>query len=67
MPLTDFNEFFSFHLKAQDATTIGGFILEKIGELPEKGRLLKIPECDFMINDVIRHRRIRNVIVRPHA
>lgn len=66
LALADFNEFFSMNLKAADATTVGGFILEKIGELPEKGRTVKFPECDFVIHEVIRQRRIRSVIVRPH-
>ncbi len=63
--LADFNEYFSFHLKSEDASTLGGFLLEKLGELPEKGRTFKIPECEFVIHDVIRHRKIRSVIVRP--
>lgn len=66
LPLADFNEFFSFDFRAKDAATVGGFILEKIGELPEKGRTLNFTECDFVIHDVIRHRRIRSVIVRTH-
>lgn len=65
MPIADFNEYFSLNLKSEDASTIGGFILEKIGELPEKGRILKVQECEFAIHDVIRHKRIRSVIVRP--
>lgn len=67
LPLADFNEFFSFELKSKDAATIGGFILEKIGELPEKGRTLNLPECDLIIHDVIRQRRIRSVLVRPRS
>lgn len=65
MPIADFNEYFSLNLKSEDASTLGGFILEKIGELPEKGRILKIQECEFVIHDVIRHKRIRSIIVRP--
>lgn len=67
LPLTDFNEFFSLHLKAQDASTLGGYLLEQWGELPEKGRAFQIPECEFVIHDVIRHRRIKTVLVRPQS
>lgn len=62
--LEDFNEFFSTHLKAQEATTLGGLILEKMGEVPEKGKGLQLSECDIRINDMMRQ-RIRTVIVRP--
>lgn len=62
--LADFNEYFSTHLKAGEASTLGGFILEKMGEVPEKGKYVKIPECDIRINDMIRQ-RIHTVIVRP--
>lgn len=67
MPLSDFNEYFSITLKSEDASTVGGFILEKIGELPEKGRVVKVPDCEFVIHEVIRHKKIRSVIVRPLA
>jgi len=65
IPLADFNEYFSFKLEAQDASTLGGFVLEKMGEVPEKGKILQVPECEIRIHDVIRQRRIRSVIVRP--
>ncbi len=63
--LADFNEFFNMELKAEDASTLAGFILEQMGEVPEKGRTLKVSECEIRIHDVIRHRSIRSVIVRP--
>ena len=64
--LADFNEYFSMHLKAGEASTLGGFILEKLGEVPEKGKYVKTPECDIRINDLIRQ-RIHTVIVRPRS
>lgn len=63
-PLADFNEHFSTHLKSEDASTLGGFILEKMGRVPEKGQRLETPECEIRIHDVIRQRRIRSVIVK---
>jgi len=62
--LDDFNEYFSANLKAEDATTLGGYILEKLGEVPAKGKVLEIPEFKIEIHEVIRQRRIRSVIVR---
>jgi putative hemolysin len=65
--LAQFNEHFSTHLEAEDATTLAGFILEKMGEVPEKGKVLQTPECEIRIQDVIRHRLIKSVIVKPAA
>jgi CBS domain containing-hemolysin-like protein len=61
--LTDFNDFFSSQLKAAEATTLGGFILEKLGEVPEKGKTLVTPELEIRIHEVIRQ-RIRSVFVK---
>ncbi len=61
--LADFNEYFSTHLESEESATLAGFILEKMGEVPEKGKLLDLRECEFRINDVIRN-RIKSVIVR---
>lgn len=63
LPLSEFNEFFSTRLKSHEATTLGGFILEKLGEVPEKGKQLEVEGLEIRIHDVIRQ-RIRSVIVR---
>jgi magnesium and cobalt transporter len=36
-PLTSFNHYFQTQLQAEDCDTIGGFILETIGYIPERG------------------------------
>jgi len=65
IPMADFNEFFSLNLESEETSTLAGFILEKTGEVPEKGKVLDLPECQIRIHDVIRKRLIRTVIVRP--
>ncbi len=62
--LSDFNEAFNLHLEAQEAATLGGYILEKMGEVPEKGKELEISGFQIRIYEVVRQ-RIRSVIVRP--
>ncbi|MCM8775936.1 MAG: hemolysin family protein [Candidatus Omnitrophica bacterium] len=62
--LDDFNEYFSSTLQAGEAATLGGFILEKLGEVPQKGKVLRTPEFEIRIHEVIRQ-RIRKVIVVP--
>ncbi len=61
--LQQFNEFFATELKAGEATTLGGYILEKLGEVPEKGKTLETDELVIRIHDVIRQ-RILSVIVK---
>lgn len=63
MTLADFNEYFSLHLKAREATTLGGFILEKLGEVPGPGKTLSAEGCEIKIHDVMRQ-RIRSVVVK---
>ncbi|HTL47491.1 MAG TPA: hemolysin family protein [Verrucomicrobiae bacterium] len=61
--LTDFNEFFKSSLESEDATTLGGFILERLGEVPKPGSALKLPEFEMRIQKMVRQ-RILTVIVR---
>ena len=66
IPLDDFNEFFDVELKAQEATSLGGYILETLGEVPEKGKQFTSDKLEFRINDVVRH-RIHNVVVKKKS
>ncbi|MBI3316547.1 MAG: HlyC/CorC family transporter [Candidatus Omnitrophica bacterium] len=63
IPLKEFNEYFSLHLESPDASTLGGFILEKLGEVPTVGKMIKAEKCEIKIQDMIRQ-RIKMVIVR---
>ncbi len=62
--LLDFNEYFATHLEAEEASTLGGFILEKLGEVPKRGRTLTTEECEIQVQEVLRGRQIRTVLVR---
>jgi putative hemolysin len=61
--LQDFNEFFSCHLVAEEATTLGGYLFEKMGVVPVKGATLTTEQFDFVIQDMVRQ-RIHQVSVR---
>ncbi|MBI3313134.1 MAG: HlyC/CorC family transporter [Candidatus Omnitrophica bacterium] len=63
IPLMEFNEFFSAHFESQEISTLGGLILEKMGKVPEKGKVLELDGLEIRIYDVIRQ-RIKTVIVR---
>lgn len=62
--LADFNERFSTKLESVEVSTLGGFILEKLGEVPQIGKVLKLPECELIIHEVIRQRYVRSVIAK---
>lgn len=62
--LVDFNEFFNSELESEEATTLGGLILEETGQVPVHGQLIRVSGLEFKINSVTRQ-RIRSVTVRP--
>lgn len=64
--LDDFNEFFQITLHSESETTLGGFLMEKIGEIPTKGTRYENEQMEFQIQDMQRQ-RIRTVIVRRKA
>jgi len=61
--LSEFNDFFSSHLAAEEATTLGGYLFEKMGIVPVKGMALNTKRFDFVVQDMIRQ-RIHLVTVR---
>lgn len=61
--LSDFNNFFSSHLVAEEATTLGGYLFEKMGVVPVKGMALNTGRFDFTVQDMVRQ-RIHQVTVR---
>lgn len=63
LALQEFNEFFSTHLTAEEAATLGGFLFEKMGVVPVKGSTLETKQFDFTIQDMVRQ-RIHLVMVR---
>lgn len=62
--LTDFNDFFNSELKSENTSTLGGYILEFLGEVPPKDKTFEVAGFEMRIHDVIRH-RIHHVMVRP--
>ena len=61
--LQEFNDFFSAHLTAEEAATLGGYLFEKMGVVPVKGAVLNTELFDFVIQDMVRQ-RIHQVQVR---
>ena len=63
LPLQEFNEHFLAKLEAEEATTLGGFLLEKMGVVPLRGAKYETEEFEFVIQSMIRQ-RIQQVLVR---
>jgi putative hemolysin len=61
--LQEFNDFFSSQLVAEEAATLGGYLLEKMGVVPVKGAVWNTDSFNFVIQDMIRQ-RIHQVTVR---
>ncbi len=61
--LAEFNDFFSAHLAAEEATTLGGYLFEKMGVVPVKGAVLDTEQFNFVIQSMVRQ-RIHQVMVR---
>lgn len=66
LPLQDFNEYFLARLEAEEATTLGGFLLEKMGIVPREGAKYENEEFEFVIQAMIRQ-RIQRVQVRKKS
>lgn len=64
--LQEFNDFFSSHLAAEEATTLGGYLFEKMGVVPVKGAVLNTEQFDFTVQDMVRQ-RIHQVMVRRRS
>ena len=61
--LQEFNNFFSAQLAAEEATTLGGYLFERMGVVPVKGAVFNTESFDFVIQDMVRQ-RIHQVMVR---
>ncbi|MEI7752385.1 MAG: hemolysin family protein, partial [Candidatus Omnitrophota bacterium] len=61
--LAEFNDSFSAHLVAEEATTLGGYLFERMGVVPVKGSVFNTEQFDFVIQDMVRQ-RIHQVTVR---
>ncbi len=66
MPLQEFNEYFAARLTAEDANTLGGYLLEKMGVVPAKGARFSTDDFEFTVQAMIRQ-RIHQVLVRKRS
>ena len=63
IPLQDFNAYFLSNLESEESTTLGGYLLEKMGEVPARGAKYETEDFEFTVQSMIRQ-RIQHVLVR---
>lgn len=63
MLITDVNAFFKMNLQSEECDTIGGWLLEQFGYLPENGDKLKAGNRWFIVEEQSA-RRIQNIRIR---
>jgi putative hemolysin len=61
--LKDFNEHFLTNLEAGGVSTLGGFLLDRMGVVPLRGAKYETEDFEFVIQAMIRQ-RIQRVLVR---
>ncbi len=50
--LDDFNKYFKTNFSSEISVTIGGYILEKLGHLPEENEVVKIKNIVFTVKEI---------------
>ena len=63
MSLNDVNRIFNTDFESEDFDSLGGWLLEKFGYLPENGEKLKFGTSSFTVEDV-GGRRIQSIRMR---
>lgn len=63
MKIGDVNDLFGFYLESEDFNTIGGWLLEQFGSLPQSGEVCKYGKTLFIVEEQSQ-RRIKSIRVR---
>jgi len=63
MQLDEFNTFFNLNLYSSNSDTIGGYIIEELSSIPEKGDTITIENLELKIKSVVK-RTIKTVEVK---
>jgi len=63
MQLDDFNSFFNLNIYSSNSDTIGGYVIEQLSTIPEKGDSIHIENLELRIKSVIK-RTIKTIEVK---
>ncbi|MPN41697.1 Hemolysin C [bioreactor metagenome] len=56
MKLTDINDELGFEIESEDVDTIGGFIIELLGNFPEEGQIIPWENLEFTVTETEKNR-----------
>jgi putative hemolysin len=62
MQLDDFNTYFNLNIISNNSDTIGGYFIEKLESIPEKGDFIILSNFELRIKSIIK-RTIRTIEV----
>ncbi len=65
LPIDTFNESLGANVLSDDFDSIGGFVIGKVGELPEVGQIIELDDLVFTIERVENNRIERMKVVLP--
>ncbi|GAB4277959.1 MAG: hemolysin family protein [Candidatus Rifleibacteriota bacterium] len=57
--ISDFEEELGLKLDYEDSETVGGFVLEKLGRIPQKGEVFTEPQGTFTVTEIKGNRILR--------
>lgn len=57
--IKDFEEELGYQLDYEDSETVGGFVLEKLGRIPQKGEIFSEPQGSFQVTEIKGNRILR--------
>ena len=64
VPLEEFNEYFKIEFKSEYCKTIGGYIIEKLHNIPKTGDKIKIESFSFHIKKATRRKIISMILTK---
>lgn len=57
--IKDFEEELEYKLEYEDSETVGGFVLEKLGRIPQRGEVFTEPQGTFQVTEIKGNRILR--------
>ncbi len=67
LPIDTFNESLGANVLSDDFDSIGGFVIGKVGELPEVGQTIELNDLVFTIERVENNRIERMKVILPEV
>jgi CBS domain containing-hemolysin-like protein len=63
MSIDDFNEYYNTEFESEHSVTLGGFIIEKIGKIPEENETITLNQFSITVQKISDHRILELLVV----